>query len=117
MPKPRHENNTAFTVASGNFLSNPAGQSGYGYHVHLDQPHDVYRMNITIRTSGGKGYVRANTTEDPTQGEQVAEFVFAEGGTTEVKFDKVVNTQDLVLWVPLDSLPQNQLYIQKVEVF
>lgn len=117
VPKPRHENNTAFTVASGNFLSNPAGQSGYGYHVHLDQPHDVYRMNITIRTSGGKGYIRANTTEDPTQGEQVAEFVFAEGGTTEVKFDKVVNTQDLVLWVPLDSLPQNQLYIQKVEVF
>ena len=49
----------------------PAGQSGYGYHVHLDQPHDVYRMNITIRTSGGKGYIRANTTEDPTQGEQV----------------------------------------------
>ena len=43
--------------------------------------------------------------------------MFAEGGTTEVKFDKVVNTQDLVLWVPLDSLPQNQLYIQKVEVF
>ena len=33
----------------------------------------------------------------------MAEFVFAEGGTTEVKFDKVVNTQDLVLWVPLDE--------------
>ena len=72
---------------------------------------------ITIRTSGGKGYIRANTTGDPTQGEQVAEFTFAEGGTTEVKFTKAVTTQDLLLWVPSDSLPQNQLYIEKVEVF
>lgn len=117
VPQPRHENNTAFTVSSANFLSNPAGQSGYGYHIHLDQPHDVYRMVITIRSSGGKGYIRANTGEDPTQGEQVAEFTFADGGTTEVKFNKVINTQDLMLWVPIDSLPQNQLYIEKTEVF
>ena len=74
-------------------------------------------MVITIRTSGGKGYIRANTTGDPTQGEQVAEFTFAEGGTTEVKFTKAVNTQDLLLWVPSDSLPQTQLSIEKVEVF
>lgn len=70
-------------------------------------------MVITIRTSGGKGYIRANTTGDPTQGEQVAEFTFAEGGTTEVKFTKAVITQDLLLWVPSGSLPQNQLYIEK----
>ena len=116
-PQPRHENNTAFTISSANFLSNPGGQSGYAYYMHLDQPQDAYRMVITIRTSGGKGYIRANTTGDPTQGEQVAEFTFAEGGTTEVKFTKAVNTQDLLLWVPSGSLPQNQLYIEKVEVF
>ena len=87
------------------------------YYMHLDQPQDAYRMVITIRTSGGKGYIRANTTGDPTQGKQVAEFTFAEGGTTEVKFTKAVKTQDLLLWVPSDSLPQNQLYIEKVEVF
>ena len=28
-----------------------------------------------------------------------------------------IKTQDLLLWVPSDSLPQNQLYIEKVEVF
>ena len=116
-PQPRHENNTAFTISSANFLSNPGGQSGYAYYMHLDQPQDAYRMVITIRTSGGKGYIRANTTGDPTQGKQVAEFTFAEGGTTEVKFTKAVNTQDLLLWVPSGSLPQNQLYIEKVEVF
>ena len=117
VPQPHHENNTAFTISSANFLSNPGGQSGYAYYMHLDQPQDAYRMVITIRTSGGKGYIRANTTGDPTQGKQVAEFTFAEGGTTEVKFTKAVNTQDLLLWVPSDSLPQNQLYIEKVEVF
>ena len=117
VPQPSHENNTAFTISSANFLSNPGGQSGYAYYMHLDQPQDAYRMVITIRTSGGKGYIRANTTGDPTQGEQVAEFTFAEGGTTEVKFTKAVNTQDLLLWVPSGSLPQNQLYIEKVEVF
>lgn len=83
----------------------------------LTSRRDAYRMVITIRTSGGKGYIRANTTGDPTQGKQVAEFTFAEGGTTEVKFTKAVKTQDLLLWVPSDSLPQNQLYIEKVEVF
>ena len=117
VPQPSHENNTAFTISSANFLSNPGGQSGYAYYMHLDQPQDAYRMVITIRTSGGKGYIRANTTGDPTQGKQVAEFTFAEGGTTEVKFIKAVKTQDLLLWVPSDSLPQNQLYIEKVEVF
>ena len=117
VPQPHHENNTAFTISSANFLSNPGGQSGYAYYMHLDQPQDAYRMVITIRTSGGKGYIRANTTGDPTQGKQVAEFTFAEGGTTEVKFTKAVNTQDLLLWVPSGSLPQNQLYIEKVEVF
>ncbi|PJM78312.1 murein biosynthesis integral membrane protein MurJ [Bifidobacterium scaligerum] len=117
VPTPRHVNNTAYTIASANFLTNPGGQQGYAYHLHLDQAHDVYRMTVTIRTSGGTGYIRANTTEDPTKGEQVAKFTFAEGGTTEVKFDKTINTQDLILWVPVDSLPQNQLYIQKVEVF
>ena len=117
VPQPSHENNTAFTISSANFLSNTGGQSGYAYYMHLDQPQDAYRMVITIRTSGGKGYIRANTTGDPTQGKQVAEFTFAEGGTTEVKFTKAVKTQDLLLWVPSDSLPQNQLYIEKVEVF
>lgn len=117
VPAPKHVNNTAYTISSANFLSNPGGQSGYAYYLHLDQAHDVYRMTVTIRTSGGKGYIRANTTGDPTQGEQVAEFTFAEGGTTEIKFTKTVNTQDLIIWVPVDSMPQNQLYIEKVEVF
>jgi putative peptidoglycan lipid II flippase len=117
VPQPRHENNTAYTISSANFLSNPGGQSGYAYHVYLDQQHEVYRMTVTIRTSGGKGYIRTNTTGDPTQGEQVAEFAFAEGGTTEVKFTKVTTAQDLILWVPSDSMPQNQLYIEKIEVF
>lgn len=117
VPDPKHVNTTAYTISSSDFLTNPGGQSGYAYYLHLDQPHDVYRMTITIRTSGGKGYIRANTTGDPTQGDQVAEFEFAEGGTTEIPFTRVINTQDLILWVPTDSLPQNQLYIEKVEVF
>lgn len=115
MPEPRHENNTAFNIESRYFIDAP-GQNGYGYAIHLSEPQDVYRMTITIRTSGGKGYIRANTA-DPTNGEQIAEFSFAEGGTTEVKFDKLINTQDLLLWVPIEDLPQGQLYIDNIEVF
>lgn len=98
-------------------MSNPDGQQGYGYYVHLSQPHDVYRLVIKIRSSGGQGYVRVNTTSNPTQGEQVAQFEFDASGTTDVKFDRTVNTQDILLWVPLDSLPGNQLYIDSFQVF
>ena len=99
------------------YVSNPDGQQGYGYYVHLSQPHDVYRLVIKIRSSGGQGYVRVNTTSNPTQGEQVAQFEFDASGTTDVKFDRTVNTQDILLWVPLDSLPGNQLYIDSFQVF
>ncbi|WP_258231410.1 murein biosynthesis integral membrane protein MurJ [Bifidobacterium sp. UTCIF-36] len=117
VPKPHVNNTTAYAIANANFVSNPGGQSGYGYTLHLDQPHDVSRMIITIRSSGGKGYIRANTTGNPADGTEMASFTFAEGGTTEVKFTKSITTQDLMLWVPMDSLPQNQLYIVKIEVF
>lgn len=47
----------------------------------------------------------------------MAEFTFADGGTTEVKFTKPVDTQDIVMWVPMDSLPGNQLFIDSVQAF
>ena len=74
-------------------------------------------MTIKIRSSGGQGYIRVNTTSNPTQGEQVAQFEFDTSGTTNVKFDKTVETQDILLWVPLNSLPGSQLYIESIQVF
>lgn len=115
VPTPRHVNNTAFDIQSQTFLDSQAS-NGYGYAVHLAQPQDVYRMVITIRSSGGHGYVRVNTS-DPNAGEQVADFTFAEGGTTEVMFDKLVHTQDILVWVPTEDLPQNQLYIDDIQFF
>ena len=115
VPTPRHVNTTPFEIQSESFINAPSA-NGYGYAVHLAQPQDVYRMVITIRSSGGRGYVKVNTT-DPNAGEQVAEFTFAEGGTTEVMFDKMVNTQDILLWVPTEDLPQNQLYIDEIQFF
>ncbi|RSX57452.1 murein biosynthesis integral membrane protein MurJ [Bifidobacterium samirii] len=112
-----YENNTPLTITSQDFVENPGGQSGYAYHLHLDQKQKVYRLSITIRSSGGHGYLRTDTTGDPTQGTQVADFTFDESGTTEVKFDKVTETQDVIVWVPLDSLPGNQFYIDKVQLF
>ena len=58
-----------------------------------------------------------NATNSPSQGEQVAQFEFDDSGTTDIKFDKAVKTQDIMLWVPLDSLPGNQLYIESIQVF
>lgn len=115
MPAPRHVNTTPFKIQSQTFINQPV-LNGYGYAVHLTQPQDVYRMVITIRSSGGHGYVRVNTA-DPNAGEQVADFTFAEGGTTEVMFDKMVNTQDILLWVPFEDLPQNQLYVEQIQFF
>lgn len=74
-------------------------------------------MVIKIRSSGGQGYIRVNATNSPSQGEQVAQFKFDTSGTTEVKFDKSVETQDIMLWVPLDSLPGSQLYIDSLQIF
>ena len=122
-PKPtqtpsKAPNNTAYQVASQQFLDRPAGQQGYGYYLHLQNKENVDRIVVSIRSSGGKGFVYANATADnPTGGEQVAEFTFADGGTTEVKFTKPIETQDLIMWVPLDSLPGNQLYINSVQAF
>ena len=115
VPTPRHVNTTPFEIQSESFINAPSA-NGYGYAVHLAQPQDVYRMVITIRSSGGRGYVKVNTT-DPNAGEQVAEFTFAEGDTTEVMFDTMVNTQDILLWVPTEDLPQNQLYIDEIQFF
>ncbi len=118
VPNPKlPENTTAYEIDNRQFLTNPNGQQGFGYYVHLTQPQKAYRMVITIRSSGGQGYVRVNTSGDPTQGEQVAQFVFDESGTTDVKFDKAVETQDIMLWVPMDSLPNNQLYIDSIQIF
>ncbi|MBT1162266.1 murein biosynthesis integral membrane protein MurJ [Bifidobacterium sp. SO1] len=117
VPDPKYHNDTPVTIASQSFLSSPAGQSGFAYHLHLNEATKVYRLKITISTSGGKAYVRTGTTDDPTKGKQVADFTFAEGGTTEVKFNSVVTTQDVMIWVPMDGLPNGQLYIQKVELF
>ena len=118
VPNPKQpKNTTAYEIDNRQFLSNPDGQQGYGYYVHLSQPQNVSRMVIKIRSSGGQGYIRVNATNSPSQGEQVAQFKFDDSGTTEVKFDKSVKTQDIMLWVPLDSLPGSQLYIDSLQIF
>lgn len=118
VPEPKMpENTTPYEIDNRQFLSNPEGQQGYGYYMHLSQPQKAYRLIIKIRSSGGQGYIRVNTKSNPTQGEQVAQFEFDASGTTDVKFDKAVETQDILLWVPLDSLPGSQLYIESVQIF
>ena len=111
------ENNTPYTIDKQEFLTKPGGQDGYGYYMHLSEPESVYRFVVSIRSSGGTGYLYANTTADPTQGEQVAQFAFDASGKTEVKLTKTVKSQDFLMWVPRDSLPGNQLYINSVELY
>ncbi|WP_300765777.1 virulence factor MviN [uncultured Bifidobacterium sp.] len=111
------ENNTAYDIDKQEFLTNPANEQGYGYYMHLSEKQTVYRFVINIRSSGGTGYLYANTTNDPAEGTQVAKFTFDASGTTDVKFTKAVKAQDFLLWVPLDSLPNNQLYINSVKLY
>ncbi|EFA22432.1 putative integral membrane protein MviN [Bifidobacterium gallicum DSM 20093 = LMG 11596] len=111
------ENTTAYPVASQQFLDRPDGQQGFGYYLRLDAPHKVSKVVITIKSSGGHGQIIVNSPGNPTQGQQAADFTFADGGTTEVKLNKAVDTQDVLLWVPIDSLPGGQLYIESMQVF
>lgn len=111
------QNNTPFDIDKQEFLTNPANQQGYGYYMHLSFEQTVYRFVITIRSSGGTGYLLAKTTDDPTQGTQVAKFTFDTSGTTDVKLTKPIKAQDFMLWVPIDSLPNNQLYINSVKLY
>ncbi|WEV69365.1 hypothetical protein OZX73_00215 [Bifidobacterium sp. ESL0775] len=110
-------NNTPLTIDKQEFYHNPAGQNGLAYYMHLSSPAAVTRFEVQIRTSGGTGYLIANTAQDPNAGQQVAQFTFDQSGTTEVKLQKPVNSQDFLLWVPMDSLPNHSLYIQHVQLF
>ncbi|KFI45863.1 putative peptidoglycan lipid II flippase [Bifidobacterium bohemicum] len=110
-------NTTPFAIDKQEFLENPSGQSGLAYYIHLQQPESAYRFVIHARSSGGKGHLIAGTTKDPTQGQELVEFTFDANGTTDVKFKQQSKTQDYMLWVPMDSLPGNQLYIDKVQLY
>lgn len=111
------ENTTPYELANRQFLTSPNGVSGYGYYVTLTKQEDVSKVVIKIRSSGGQGYIKINTGGDPSKGEQVAQFAFDASGTTEVKLDKSVKTDNVMLWVPMDSLPGNQLYIDSFQVY
>ncbi|WEV72463.1 hypothetical protein [Bifidobacterium sp. ESL0790] len=118
VPKPNvPANDTPFDIDKQEFLTNPAGQQGFGYYMHLSEPQDVYRFVVRIRSSGGNAFLIAGSSRDPSQGQQVAQFSFDASGTTDVKLKKKVNAQDFILWVPASSLPNNQLYIEKVQFF
>ena len=110
-------NNVPFTIDKQVFMTEPVGQQGLAYYMHLDQPKTATRFVVSIRTSGGKAYLRANTTADPRQGEQVAEFSFDQSGTTQVTFTKPVTAQDFLLWMPYDSLPNGGIYINSVRIY
>ncbi|WEV74053.1 hypothetical protein OZX74_00280 [Bifidobacterium sp. ESL0798] len=110
-------NNTPLTIDKQEFYRQPAGQNGLAYYMHVSDPATVTRFVVQIRTSGGTGYLIANTTQDPNAGQQVAQFTFDESGTTEVKLAKPVKSQDFMLWVPMDSLPNHSLYINHVQLF
>ncbi|WEV46800.1 hypothetical protein OZX62_00370 [Bifidobacterium sp. ESL0690] len=110
-------NNTPLTIDKQEFYQSPAGQDGLAYYMHISQPATVTRFVVQIRTSGGTGYLIANSAQDPNAGQRVAQFTFDASGTTEVKLQKPVKSQDFLLWVPMDSLPNHSLYINHVALY
>ncbi|MCO6559216.1 MAG: hypothetical protein J6575_07415 [Bifidobacterium sp.] len=110
-------NNTPLTIDKQEFYQSPAGQDGLAYYMHISQPATVTRFVVQIRTSGGTGYLIANSAQDPNAGQRVAQFTFDQSGTTEVKLQKPVKSQDFLLWVPMDSLPNHSLYINHVAMY
>ena len=118
VPQPKMPtNNTPYPIDMQQFLSNTAGQRGYGYYMHLTQPQEAYRFVVSIRSSGGHGYLIANSKNDPSAGDKVADFTFDASGVTDVKFKKPITAQDFILWVPEESIPKNGLYINYVRIY
>ncbi|WP_206603404.1 murein biosynthesis integral membrane protein MurJ [Bifidobacterium catulorum] len=114
---PTPSNTTAYETSQQTYISDN-GQGGRGWYIRLTSAQDVSRLEISIRQSGGKAAVYAGATSaNPTGGTKVAEFSFAAGGTTEVKLQKAVKAQDLVIWVPTDTTPEGGLYFNSVQVF
>lgn len=110
-------NNTPYPIDIQQFLENTGNQRGYGYYMHLTQPQEAYRFVVSIRSSGGHGYLIANSKNDPSAGEKVADFTFDASGVTDVKFKKPITAQDFILWVPQGSIPMNGLYINYVRIY
>lgn len=116
-------NTEQYPTASQTFLNQPNGLDGRGWYVRLTEPHDVSRLVVHLKQSGGHAYVYAGATGgNPTGGELVGEFAFDVTGTTQVNLTKSVNTQDIVIWVPTDSTPTSAsgrtgLYFEGVEVY
>ncbi|WP_422111502.1 kinase [Gardnerella sp. DNF00571G] len=118
VPKPKMPtNNTPYPIDIQQFLEDTGNQRGYGYYMHLTQPQEAYRFVVSIRSSGGHGYLIANSKNDPSAGEKVADFTFDASGVTDVKFKKPITAQDFILWVPQGSIPMNGLYINYVRIY
>lgn len=115
-PKPK--NTTAYDTDRQIFLNKPAGLQGFGWYVHLTEPREVSRLEISIPQSGGHAQIFANSTAtQPNQGQALADFSFDPSGTTQVTLPTPVTTQDLVIWVPMDGMPGNTLHFNSVKVY
>ncbi|MDK7859470.1 hypothetical protein QP671_28545, partial [Klebsiella pneumoniae] len=58
VPKPKMPtNNTPYPIDIQQFLEDTGNQRGYGYYMHLTQPQEAYRFVVSIRSSGGHGYL------------------------------------------------------------
>lgn len=112
------KNTTAYPKAMQAYIYPTDSYDGRGWYVHLKDSHSIQRVVISIPTSGGQGHIYAGGTKDnPTGGKKVADFTFAEGGTTEVEIKGDVKTQDLTIWVPTSSLPGGSLSFNQVQVY
>ena len=112
------KNTTAYPKATQAYIYPTDSYDGRGWYVHLKDAHSIQRVVINIPTSGGQGHIYAGGTKDnPTGGKKVADFTFAEGGTTEVEIKGDVKTQDLTIWVPTSSLPGGGLSFNQVQVY
>ncbi|KAB8291996.1 hypothetical protein [Bifidobacterium avesanii] len=118
-PVPTPTNTTAYPITTQSFLSRPTGLNGYGRYIQLDAPHDVYRVDFQIRQTSGSGQVFVNSNaQNPNNGTAVGSFTVDEQGNASVTFDQPVNTQEIVIWFPTQTLPSGgRLTFKSVSVF
>ena len=119
VPKPVVRNTTAYEISKQSFLSRPNKLNGYGWYVHLKDPHEIWKVDFRIRQKSGSGMIYVNSTQqNPNNGEPVGTFQIDAEGKASVELTQPVTTQDVVIWFPTQQLPpEKRLTFNEVAVY
>ncbi|WP_018142881.1 protein kinase family protein [Alloscardovia criceti] len=113
VPTPEGTGSTTVIEPLGyTFLNRPDGIRGWGYSFTFSEATHFWKVEVGNQTGGGQVHIYADpTTENPTTGNEVASFSFADNAqTTSIILRKPVTATKLVVWIDgtdASTIPQS----------